>query len=180
MDPGYLGSMQPLAEGFVRESIRYLGDVYLGRMERAVATLPSGDLWWRPHAGALSVGNILLHLSGNVRQWIVSGIGGREDLRDRAREFEATEGHDVVRLLDALRATLGDACAVLEQLEPDQLTEVRRIQGFETSVASAVYHVVEHFSWHTGQAVWIAKARAGAQHGIAFYDEAQVNAARNE
>lgn len=169
-----------MAGDFLRESVRYLGEVYLDRMQRAVATLPANDLWWRPHERALSVGNILLHLAGNVRQWIVCGIGGAPDRRDRASEFDAEGGHEAARLLETLETTVREACAVLEALDEGQLAEVRRIQGFETSVLSAVYHVVEHFSWHTGQAVWIAKARAGAAHGIAFYDDAQVNAAHNE
>lgn len=165
---------------FLSDSVRYLGEVYPGRMERAALTLPAADLWWRPHEGALSVGNILLHLAGNVRQWIVCGIGGAQDRRDRASELEATAGHDAARLLAALKGTVREACSVLEGLDEAQLTDVRRIQGFETTILSAVYHVVEHFSWHTGQAVWIAKARAGAAHGIAFHDDARINAAHNE
>jgi len=165
---------------FVRESARYLREVYVPRLERALATLPRADLWWRPHDDALSFGTILLHLEGNVRQWIVSGLGKQPDDRDRAAEFAAQDGPPAEELLKRLAATVGAACEVIESLDEAALAATHRIQGNETDALTAVYHVVEHFSWHTGQATWIAKARAGAQHELAFFDDAAVNAAKNE
>lgn len=164
---------------FLAESARFLRDVHGPRLERAARALGEGDLWWRPHPGALAVGTILLHLEGNLRQWILSGLGGLPDERDRAAEFAARGGAGVEELLGRLRETLAAASRVIEGLPPGRLTEPCRIQGQETDPLRAVLHVVEHFSWHTGQAVWIAKARGGPDHGIAFYDDAAVNAARN-
>ena len=158
---------------FVEESARYLRDVYLPRMRRAVETLPEGDLWWRPHEGVTSVGNLLLHLEGNVRQWIVCGLGGAPDARDRGAEFVAREGASRADLLQALERTVGEACSVIER--QTDLDRAFDCQGIETRVLGAVYHVVEHFGWHTGQVVWIAKMRAGARHSIAFYDDAKLN-----
>lgn len=169
-----------IARDFAAESARYLAETYLPRLAEALAALPAGDLFWRPHPGALSVGTVLLHLEGNVRQWILSGLGGRPDGRDRAAEFAATSGPEGAELLARLEATVREAARVVEGLDAPALARRVRIQGFEMTALAAVYHVVEHFSWHTGQAVWIAKARAGADHGVAFYDEAAVNAARNE
>lgn len=71
------------------------------------------------------------------------------------------------------------AAALIAALSDDVLRAPVTIQGFETTGLGAVLHVVEHFSWHTGQVVWIAKARAGAAHGLALYDDAAINAARN-
>lgn len=168
---------------FTGEMVKYLREAYLPRLRAALETLPDGDLWWRPHDGVISFGTVLLHLKGNVRQWICSGLGGAPDHRERAEEFaaigEAEERRDGAALLARLAATVEAACAVIADLDADALTREWRIQGFEVTGTYAVSHVVEHFSWHTGQAVWIAKARAGAGHGIAFYDEAAVNAARN-
>ncbi len=164
---------------FVRESTRYLRDVYLPRLERALEALPEGDLWWRPHEGVLTVGTILLHLEGNVRQWILSGMGALEDQRERASEFAATSGADGRTLFTRLTETVHAACELIDALDEGALAAPYAIQGYETTGLGAVYHVVEHFSWHTGQAVFIAKARAGAEHGVAFYDDAQVDAARN-
>jgi len=165
---------------FFEESARYLRDVYLPRLAAALETLPAEDVWWRPHPETVSFGTILSHLEGNVRQWVLSGLGGQPDQRDRASEFSAEVGPDGLTLLARLEATVEQACGVLAGLREQDLERSFTIQGFETTGRSAVYHVVEHFSWHTGQATWIAKARAGAGHGLAFYDEARINAARNE
>jgi uncharacterized damage-inducible protein DinB len=141
--------------------------------------LPADDLWWRPHDGVPSVGVLLRHLEGNVRQWIVSGVGGAADRRERAREFAGEARADAAELLARLEGTVEEACRAIEGLDREQLGDSRRIQGMETTVRDAIYHVVEHFSWHVGQVIWIAKARAGARHGIAFYDDAAINRAHN-
>jgi uncharacterized damage-inducible protein DinB len=172
--------MSATARFLLDESARYLRDVHLPRLERAVQLLRPEDLWWRPHEGALSVGNILLHLEGNVRQWILSGLGGEPDHRRRSAEFRAQDGPGAAELLERLRSTVHAAGASIEALDPADIGEERRIQGMSTSAQAAVLHVVEHFSWHTGQAVWIAKARAGQGHGLAFYDDAALDQARNE
>ena len=164
---------------FLDESARYLTDVYMPRMARALQVLPTGDLWWRPHDGALSFATILLHLEGNVRQWIVCGLGGAPDARDRASEFAATDGPDGTALLARLSETVAAAATILRQLDAGDLSATRSIQGDEHDVQAAIYHVIEHFSWHTGQAVWIAKARAGASHDVHFYDDDAVNKLRN-
>lgn len=172
--------MSDLPAAFVRESAGLLRDTYVPRLAEALAALPEGDLWWRPHPDVIAFGTILLHLEGNVRQWIVSGLGGSPDARDRASEFVARDGSPGEELLVRLRATVDEACTVIEGMDDAALLAPVTIQGFEVTGAHAVYHVVEHFSWHAGQAVWVAKSRAGAGHGIAFYDEAAINAARNE
>ncbi|MCK6459471.1 MAG: DUF1572 domain-containing protein [Planctomycetes bacterium] len=158
---------------FTRESARYLRDVYLPRLRKALDTLPESDLWWRPHGKATSIGNLLLHLEGNIRQWILVGLGGAPDRRRRAEEFARRDGGTKAGIMDALAATLGEAARVVEsQIELDRRLV---IQGFETSPREAIYHVVEHLSWHTGQIVWIAKMRAGETHGIAFYDDRKLD-----
>lgn len=166
------------------ECAGYLRDTYVPRLTKALEILPAGDLWWRPHPDVISVGNVLLHLEGNVRQWILSGLGGAPDARARAGEFAADgvgahAGATASELLARLAATARDAATVIEQLSDDTLDGAVTIQGFATTGLAAVLHVIEHFSWHTGQVVWIAKARAGSAHGLAFYDDAAVNAARN-
>lgn len=164
-----------LSRAFQKQSAETLRE-HARRLARAAATLPVGDAWWRPHEECISFGNILLHLEGNVRQWILAGVGDACDHRQRRREFAAQAGEELV-LLAELGATVDEACCLIEELAPESLTEKRRIQGFETTVLGAILHVVEHFSWHTGQAVWIAKARAGVGHGLAFYADEELNQA---
>lgn len=172
--------MSTLAEVVVRESIGYLRDTYVPRLASALEALPDGDLWWRPHPDVMAFGTILLHLEGNVRQWICSGLGDLPDHRDRASEFAAEDGPAGVELLARLSATVDEACGVIGSMSAERLLTEFTIQDFQTSGLNAIYHVVEHFSWHTGQAVWIAKARAGAGHDVAFYDDDAINAARND
>lgn len=163
---------------FVEESVRRLREEYLPRLRAAVRTLPAEDLWWRPHPRTNSVGNLLLHLEGNVRQWIASGLGGAPDERRRSAEFAAEDGPGRDELLGALVATVEEACGVIAGLDAAALARPLRIQGFETTGLQAVYHVVEHFGWHLGQIVWLAKMRAGEEHGLAFYDDAALEDAK--
>lgn len=146
---------------FVERSRKYLRDDYLGRLRKAVAELPEEDLWWRPNEASNSAGNLLLHLAGNARQWIVSGVGRQPDLRHREGEFSATGGLSRAQALTRLEEVLVEVDAVLARLEPGALAERRTIQGNDVTVLEAVYHVVEHFSTHVGQILYIVKLRTG-------------------
>jgi uncharacterized damage-inducible protein DinB len=151
---------------FVERSRRYLKDDYLVRIRLALARLPEEDLWWRPNESSNSVGNLLLHLAGNARQWIVSGVGGEPDARRRAEEFAQQGGLDARGALARLEESIGDADAVLSRLDPATLAEPRTIQGNRVTVLEAIYHVVEHFSMHTGQILYVVKMRSGEDLGF--------------
>src|SRR6266699_1721874 len=121
--------------------------------------LSEEQIWWRPNADSNSAGNLVLHLSGNVRQWIVSGLGNAEDRRDRDREF-AERGPIARRALIALiRKTVDEACSVLGRLPEESLLRNHGIQGFRVSGMYAVSHVVEHFAYHTGQIIFVTKMK---------------------
>jgi uncharacterized damage-inducible protein DinB len=156
---------------FLTRSREYLSGDYLPRIRAAVEGLDEADLWWRPNPASNAIGNLLLHLAGNVRQWIVSGVGGAPDRRDRAREFAAQGGHARAELLDRLTAAVLDADAVLARTDPATLGERRPIQGREVTVMEAVYHVVEHFAMHTGQILYVAKLRTGRDLGFYRLEE---------
>jgi uncharacterized damage-inducible protein DinB len=155
---------------FIERSRELLGTEYRTKLRKAVDALPADRLWWRPDELSNSVGNLLLHLNGNVRQWILRGVGGAEGTRDRAGEFAAREGPSAAALLADLDATLAEVDRVLAALTPDDLLARRTIQGRDVTVLEAVYHVVEHFSLHLGQIVLLAKLHAPGT--IAFYDDA--------
>ena len=155
---------------FLERSRYFLGTEYLTKLRSAVEALPAEALWWRPNPQSNSVGNLLLHLNGNVRQWIVRGVGGGSAERDRAAEFAATDGPPAAVLLADLETTLAETNKVLDALTPTDLLERRTIQGRDISVLEAIYHVVEHFSGHLGQIVLIAKNHAPG--AIEFYEDA--------
>jgi uncharacterized damage-inducible protein DinB len=159
-----------LASRFVERSQYYLGTEYPAKIRAALATIPADRLWWRPNDAANSAGNLVLHLAGNVRQWVVSGIGGAPDVRERDAEFAATSGWTHEQLIAHLDDACADAVAVIGTLDADALAATRTIQGRETSVFSALYHVVEHFSGHTGQLILIAKWLT--PDAVRFYDDA--------
>jgi len=159
-----------IARVFLDRSRHYLVREYPTKIQRCLDVLPADALWRRDDASENSVGNLLLHLSGNVRQWVVSGVGGAPDTRRRSSEFDARDGTGAAALMTALRATLQEADAVLSSLDARSLGEARRIQGRDVNVLDAVYHVVEHFSMHTGQIVLLTKRYAPGR--VQFYEDA--------
>jgi uncharacterized damage-inducible protein DinB len=161
MDPG---------SAFLDEARRYLVVEYPIKIRACLARLSDDDLWWRPNEESNSAGNLLLHLSGNIRQWIVSGVGGVPDVRRRQEEFDERGPLPRPDLLVRFDAALADADRVLASLRPTDLGGARRIQGRETTVLHAVFHVVEHCAMHTGQITYLTKQRSGRDLG--FYRDA--------
>jgi len=151
---------------FIEESRRYLLEEYLPKIRRSLERLSQEDLWWRPNSASNSMGNLILHLAGNARQWVVAGIGGAPDIRERQAEFDRDGGMTADDLLGHLEESLRDVDAVLADLPEESLGEERVIQGLSVTVLRALYHVVEHFSMHTGQILYLAKLRSGMDLGF--------------
>jgi len=139
----------------------------LDRIEACVARLPPEWLWARESENENAVANLLLHLDGNVRQWILSGIGGAPDARHRPAEFSARSGADGQTLLKNLRAVVNDALRVIRGVPHARLTDAVSIQGYDTTVLEAIFHVVEHFSGHTYQIILLTKR--ATHEDLGFY-----------
>ncbi len=159
-------SSREFGEALLRETRRRLFDESLPRIRRCLAELSPAELWQRPNEGSNSVGNLVLHLAGNVRQWIASGLGGAPDRRERSREFAERGPIPAAELLARLEAALAEAGAALDRADPERLLDPRRVQGFEETGLSILVHVVEHFSYHTGQIAWAVKAWKGVDLGF--------------
>ena len=157
-------------EAFIGLSREYLRGEYLPKIQACLRRLGPEDLWWRPNPRSNSVGNLVLHLAGNARQWVVSGIGGGPDVRKRDDEFGAEEGLSAAELDSHLAETLRVVDEVLADLDPGRLAEPLTVQGIETTVLGALYHVVEHFSGHTAQVAWITKMRTNEDLGFYVID----------
>jgi uncharacterized damage-inducible protein DinB len=151
--------MATAADTFTRYSVSLLSEDYLTKLTRSLAPLTDDDVWWRPNEASNSIGNLLLHLRGNVTQWIIGGVGQRPFERVRDAEFAARSGAGGPALLNGLAVTVHDACGVIAAQTLTSLTERRQIQGYDVSVLEAIYHVVEHFAMHTGQIILLAKSR---------------------
>jgi uncharacterized damage-inducible protein DinB len=155
---------------FVECAREYLASEYPAKLRVTVNALPADKLWWRPNEDSNSVGNLLLHLNGNLRQWIVAGVGNEGFERHRAEEFAAREGRPASDLLGALERTLADIDRILSGLTAERLAERCAIQGRDLTVLDAVFHVTEHFAYHLGQIILVAKMFAPG--GIHFYEDA--------
>ena len=171
--------MKPDATGdpgraFLAASARHLVDEYIPKIRQCLDRLGPEDIWWRPNASSNSIGNLVLHLKGNATQWVLHGVLGEADVRDRDAEFATVEGEGpagLVRALEGLRHDIAHAFERLDALcasDAGALFERRTIQGLDVSVLDAVYHVVEHFAQHTGQIIYVTKLRTGRD--LEFWD----------
>jgi hypothetical protein len=159
-----------LATLFLAFSRNKLCGQYWPRLRETVASLTDEQVWWRPNESSNSIGNLLLHLNGNVGQWLVASFNRREDYRNRPAEFAAQDGGTAQELLNKLGVTLEAAEAVLNRLTADDLLATYDIQGYErVRGLDAVYQVVEHFGLHYGQILYIAKSLTAKDLG--FYKE---------
>jgi uncharacterized damage-inducible protein DinB len=146
---------------FSAEKLEQLRD----RIEDCVSRLTYDQIWMRNTDNANSVGNLVLHLCGNVRQWIGYGVAGQPDKRDRESEFAARGGLQPAELSERLQTTISDAVGIIRNLAPERLADHRTIQKYDVTVMEAIFHVVEHFSQHTGQIIFATKLLTGQNLG---------------
>ncbi len=135
---------------------------FCGRIEDCLGRLSEDQVWMRNSDNQNAVGNIVLHLAGNVRQWIIGGVGGQPDNRDRASEFAARGGLKPAELEAKLKITVAEGADVIRNLPVERLAERKVIQKFyDVTIMEAIYHVVEHFAMHTGQIIFATKLLTG-------------------
>ena len=132
-------------------------DESFSKIKACLNQLDEAEVWMRPNESVNSVGNMMLHLCGNVRQYIVSGAGGQKDIRERQKEFDERGTFTKVELIKKMEATLKEVEKTLDSLNPEQLIEIRSVQCYEMSVLSMIVHATEHFSYHTGQIIFFTK-----------------------
>jgi uncharacterized damage-inducible protein DinB len=157
-----------LSTEFISKARGFLRDDYLPKIERCLAQLTDEQIWWRPNEESNSIGNLLLHLCGNARQWIVCGLGGEEDFRNRQSEFDERRVLPRAELLTRTKSTLKQVDATLARFDEARLLETFEIQGTSVTALEAIFHVTEHFSMHTGQIILLTKMICGSDLG--FYD----------
>lgn len=156
---------------------RFLGladhyfDEYMRKIRDCVAVLSEEQAWWRPNEACNSVANLLLHLRGNLSQWVLATLGGRPFQRQRAEEFRAREGPSKEALLAGLEEVVREARSVIGALSAADLQRPCRVQGHDTHGLGVVLHAVEHMSYHTGQIAFVAKQLGGPAAGIEFYPQ---------
>ena len=146
------------------------------RIKKCLEKLNIDEIWSRQNEACNSVGNLILHLNGNVRQWLLSGMGGAKDTRKRDEEFAQRAiipKSELIKMLDALAV---DLIPFKNKLDGKALLNLYTVQGYPETGISAVIHVIEHFSYHTGQIALITKILKS--ESLEFYsgqDLSQVN-----
>ena len=160
--------MSSVASEFLDYSAAQL-DLYLSRIETCLDQLTPEQVWERHSENENAVGNLVLHLEGNLRQWILGGVGGQPDRRDRYSEFEARGGASPEQLKRHLRATMEEAAATVRALPHERLTERIHPQGHDVSVLEAIYQAVQHLSGHAFQIMLLTKFHSGRDLGFFAY-----------
>ena len=149
-----------LAEMFRKDAHSCLNK-YLPRIVRCLELLSEEDIWWRPNAASNAAGNIVLHLCGNVRQWIIYGFGGAKDVRERDKEFAEHGPIPRQALIARLKDTVEEAWQVIDTIPVATFLREFDIQGYRVTGLAAVASVCEHFSYHTGQIIYLTKLKHG-------------------
>ena len=163
-----MSTAENVSTAFINQAIDFLTGEYLPKIERCLERLTDEQIWWRSNEQSNSIGNLVLHLCGNARQWIVCGLGSEPDTRTRDAEFAQRDVLPRADLVQLLQTTLADVETVLRQLNPSVLLEKRTIQGSDVEILHAIFHVTEHFSMHTGQIILLTKLLTATD--LHFYD----------
>lgn len=138
------------------------------RVEHCLRQLTEEQVWWRPRPEMNAIGNLVLHICGNLRQWIISGLGGEPDRRNRPAEFAERGPIAVETLQSQLAACVARAEDVLRGLSPARWTSRVRIQGFDVTGAGALWHSVPHFRGHVQEIIHLTRVQLGPAYTFAW------------
>jgi hypothetical protein len=156
-----------IGAAYLSEARRQLA-ARLERIRHCVDQLDDAQLWWRPRDSMNSIANLILHLCGNLRQWVLAGAGGAADARDRPREFAERGPIPRAEVLGRLERVVAEAIALLARLPESVLLEPRRVQGFEETVLSAIFSSVAHLDGHTQEIVCLTRLQLGDAYRFAW------------
>lgn len=146
-----------LAKTVIEESKRTIFKEQLPWLKHCLGMLSVEEVWERPGRHIVSIGNLVLHIIGNSRQWIISGLGGAPDIRKRDDEFLEKGPIPTSDLMYRLDQTFSGVEAILDNLDPESLLDTRKVQDLEENAVGILLHVVEHFSYHVGQVSFAVK-----------------------
>jgi uncharacterized damage-inducible protein DinB len=143
------------------------------RIEKCLNQLSEEQVWYKPNENLNSVGNLILHLCGNITQYIISSIGGEKDNRVRDDEFSIAGGVSKKELIDKISEVVAQSCAIIKGMHDEDLLKVRSVQGFTYTGIANLIHVAEHYSYHTGQIAFLTKLIVNKDLG--FYADMDLN-----
>ena len=161
-----------LAQEFIKQSIYYF-NINTPRIKACLGELKEDEVWQSPGLASNSIGNLVLHLCGNITQYVISSLGNTEDNRDRDKEFSEKGGYTITMLFDKLSGTVKRATEIINTLDENALTKNYSVQGFNLSGIGIIIHVTEHYSYHTGQIAFYTKQLRNKDMG--FYAGTDLN-----
>ncbi|MEL7002094.1 MAG: DinB family protein [Bacteroidota bacterium] len=168
---------QELIQEFAEQSILRI-DENTEKIEKCFTQLSQDEIWKSPNDSSNSIGNLVLHLCGNIRQYAISSLGKTTDIRQRDEEFSKGQSLPKEDLLQRLKDTTEEAKSIISKADIDNLLRKRNVQGYYFSGMGVVIHVTEHYSYHTGQIALLTKLWKNKDLG--FYAGIDLNAMNNE
>ncbi len=151
----------------------YRNELNLSRLTKCIEMLSEEELWQHPNDSSNSIGNLILHLNGNITQYIISALGNTPDQRARDLEFSSDRTFNASGLKELITSATHTAASVLEKLDNTQLNNTYEVQGHVMSGIAIILHVTEHYSYHTGQIVFLTKLLKNVDTG--FYKGMDLN-----
>jgi len=156
---------EQFCEALIQETKRRLFEESIPRLLHCLDELTEEEIWHKANDNSNSVGNLVLHLCGNARQWIVSGLGGAPDKRQREQEFTEQGPIPTDKLKVLVDQLQQDVDITLDRIQPEDLLKARKVQVFEENGLSILVHAIEHFSYHIGQITYYVKLRKNIDTG---------------
>lgn len=161
-----------MKKAFIDDCIQHLNE-YTQRIHSCLQLLTEEQIWYKPNEASNSIANLILHLCGNMTQYVISGLGGAPDLRERDKEFNTEGGISKHALFEQLNTVVEKVKMILQQQDEASLLRVRMVQGFQKSGLAIILHITEHYAYHTGQIALLTKLMTNADLG--FYKGLDLN-----
>ncbi len=162
--------MSPITTDLIQQTIHYIS-LNPPRVANCLARISEAQLWEKPNAQTNSIGNLILHLCGNIRQYLIAGLGGEADIRQRDKEFSTGGGYNKAALLLLLEETVEAGLVKIANTTEAELLQASVIQGIHYTGVGILLHVSEHFSYHVGQIALYTKLWTAEDLGFyADYD----------
>ena len=164
--------MEKIKKEFIKDCIRHLNE-YTKRVKTCLDLISEEQVWQKPNEASNSIANLILHLCGNMTQYVLSSLGGKADLRERDKEFSAKGGLTKEQLFKKLSAVVHSVIEEIQTHDEESLLKTRTVQGFEKNGIAIILHITEHYSYHTGQIALLTKLMTNKDLG--FYKEMDLN-----
>ena len=149
-------SADNLTQEIAAEAIRSL-QYGCAKIEHCLNQIVDPQVWWRPTPDMNAIGNLMLHLSGNVGQWIVAGVGNGKDIRQRQAEFDERVMISKDELFQQLKTVVEQATTVLNAVSATELLSTKRIQGHDVTKIHAIVQSVAHFQGHVQEIICLTR-----------------------